>query len=202
MKNPIIAFSKVSILVLALALSGVSAMASTMLPSIVIRPLTYEKKVRVIMHALTEPAEVQVLDNFGRVLLREKTADAAYARIFDLSKLEAGTYELVIKTGLRELLQPFAIEPKRLTMDTQDQRETFAPVFRNRNGAVDLVWMNRESAPVTVLIKNEAGDIVYTEDFGSRNRLEKRFDISRLDQGAYTMVLQTPNRLFLHQIRK
>ena len=64
------------------------------------------------------------------------------------------------------------------------------------------ILLNQFLSPVEIHILNENGQAVFNEKLGSVLRVEKRFDLSTLESGTYTMVVNAHDRNYYHTIRQ
>jgi len=62
--------------------------------------------------------------------------------------------------------------------------------------------LNQFLSPVEIQILNQNGQPVFNEKLGSVLRVEKRFDLSTLEPGNYTMVVSAHNRNYYQPIKQ
>jgi hypothetical protein len=116
--------------------------------------------------------------------------------------LPEGKYFLSIQLGTKEWVQPIKLEVDRVNIDKKAIREYFSPVFHPNGNKLDIILLNQFLSPVEIHILNENGQAVFNEKLGSVLRVEKRFDLSTLEAGTYTMVVNAHNRNYYHTIRQ
>ena len=160
------------------------------------------KKIAISLSELNSPTKIELLDQQGIILTSTKVKSINYQSIFDLTVLPEGKYFLSIHLGTKEWVQPIMLEADKVNIDKKAIREYFSPVFHSSGNKLDLVLLNQFLSPVEIHILNENGQAVFNEKLGSVLRVEKRFDLSTLEAGTYTMVVNAHGRNYYHTIRQ
>lgn len=160
------------------------------------------KKMAISMDEINKPAKIELLDQQGIILTSTKVKSSSYQSIFDLSTLPEGKYFLSIFLNNKEWMQPIVIKTDDLFIDKKAVREYFSPVFNTNSNKLDLVLFNQFLSPVEIQILNQNGQPVFNEKLGSVLRVEKRFDLSQLETGTYTVVVSAHDRNYYHTIKQ
>lgn len=160
------------------------------------------KKISVTLSELNSPTKIELLDQQGIILTSTKVKSMNYQSIFDLTVLPEGKYFLSIQLGTKEWVQPIKVEANKVNIDKKAVREYFSPVFHTSGNKLDLVLLNQFLSPVEIHILNENGQTIFNEKLGSVLRVEKRFDLSTLEAGTYTMIVNAHDRNYYHTIRQ
>jgi hypothetical protein len=160
------------------------------------------KKMAISMDEINKPAKIELLDPQGIILTSTKVKSSSYHSIFDLSTLPEGKYFLSIFLNNKEWMQPIVIKTDDLFIDKKAVREYFSPVFNTNSNKLDLVLFNQFLSPVEIQILNQNGQPVFNEKLGSVLRVEKRFDLSQLETGTYTVVVSAHDRYYYHTIKQ
>lgn len=170
--------------------------------SLDVSPISGTKKIAITLSELNSHAKIELLDQQGIILTSTKVKSINYQSIFDLTVLPDGKYFLSIQLGTKEWVQPIKLESDKVNIDKNAIREYFSPVFHPNGNKLDLILLNQFLSPVEIHILNENGQAVFNEKLGSVLRVEKRFDLSTLEAGTYTMVVNAHDRNYYHTIRQ
>lgn len=170
--------------------------------SLDVSPISGTKKIAITLSELNSPTKIELLDQQGIILTSTKVKSINYQSIFDLTILPEGKYFLSIQLGTKEWVQPLQLEADKVNIDKKAIREYFSPVFHSNGNKLDLILLNQFLSPVEIHILNENGQAVFNEKLGSVLRVEKRFDLSTLEAGTYTMVVNAHDRNYYHTIRQ
>lgn len=171
----------------------VSAVAFAAAPIVTVTP-GFSKKVNVTVEQLAAPASIWVVNADGTVLLEEKTSSEKFAKIFNLELLPAGEYKVIINTDRKEIIQPLTLKSDAVVINDTKREEYFAPFIRLREDAVDVMLLNNRLSDVNVAILDEQGGTVYEEDINNVLKVEKRYALSDLKKGNYTVRVSTPHK--------
>jgi hypothetical protein len=192
-----------ALMVIVFAASTVAAFAiDSESPSITINKIGYEKKIGVVMKNLSGEVTITIQSESGSPLVEEKVNQAEYAKIFNVANLEAGNYVFTVKSGLRELEQPFEVVDKGLVLDAKKRREFFAPMFKSNGENVDFQIMAGKLTTINVNIRNSAGEVVFEDLIKNVVKVEKRYSLRQLPKGNYTVMVSTPEKDYFYDVRK
>lgn len=160
------------------------------------------KKIAISLNELNNPTKIELLDLQGIILSSTKVKTSNYNSIFDLSTLPKGKYFLSVFLNNKEWVQPIVITEEKLILDKKAVKEYFSPVFNENGKKLDIVMFNQFLSPVEIQIINQNGQPIFNEKMGSVLRVEKRFDLSTLESGTYTMVVSAHERNYYHIIKQ
>lgn len=160
------------------------------------------KKIAISLNELNKPTKIELLDLQGIILTSTKVKTSTYNSIFDLSTLPDGKYFLSVFLNNKEWVQPVVITNEKLILDKKAVKEYFSPVFNENGKKLDIVMFNQFLSPVEIQILNQNGQPIFNEKLGSVLRVEKRFDLSTLESGTYTMVVSAHERNYYHTIKQ
>lgn len=170
------------------------------LPQVDIASIGVSKKVKVTIANLKADATVSISDSKGVILISEKAKKGTFGKIYNLELLPDGRYTVGVQTNLKEVEQPLLIKNDMITINSQQRREILLPFVQLDQKVVNVMMLNSRITDVTVMIKNNAGDVLFTENLGSVVKVEKSYNIAALDSGRYQVVIETPGRTFYHEV--
>jgi hypothetical protein len=186
------AFQKFALNVLFLFAFANLAVAGGM-PRIEIRESASAKKVSVELEKLNAPATISIEDAGGNLLMEERASGKSFVKTFNLSKLENGDYTLTINTGLIQTIQPLTLTDAVLVLDGTKRQEVYAPIINVGDDYVDLSFLNKRMGNVFVVFLDENEEVVYQENISNALKVEKRYNLSRLPKGDYSVKVIVGN---------
>jgi hypothetical protein len=171
-------------------------------PFISINSIGSEKKVSLVLKNLKGSTTIRLESALEGVLLEEEITNAEYARVLNLNELSDGKYKLVVSTGLRETEQPISITRTGLSLNINDRKLFFAPVVRTTGQLLDVSLLNNQLTTLKLRIEDAEGILVYEDEVRNVVKVEKRYNLSKLPAGEYTVVLNVGDKAYLKTIRK
>lgn len=147
---------------------------------------------------ITHQTEVLLLNAAEESMYSESVekGQRTYDKTFDLSSLESGNYTLSVRTGNQEVRQPFSLKEHLVTLDHKKRFEVFLPQINITQESIDLNLLNRRLATVKVSILDSRGDLVFEDLVPNVLSVQKRYNLRHLNNGSYTLVVRTPDRVF------
>lgn len=182
--------------ILLFAVTSVS-IANDLLPSIILKNVPSEKKFTLSIEGLKDNAEIILTDESGQILLSQETnGQPAFAKVFNLSQLPEGEYFLTVSTSLTETVQPLTLNETGVLFDSGKKREFFKPVIRVAEGYVDVSLFNGRIGDVSVRIFDHKNEMVFQEKLDNVLVVEKRYRLSQLPWGNYSIEVATPSKTY------
>jgi hypothetical protein len=172
------------------------------IPFISINSVGTEKKVSLVLKNLKTPTVIRLESAQEGVLLEEEITNEEYAKVFNLNELSAGNYKLVVTTGIRETEQPLSITRTGLSLNINDRKEFFAPVIKASGQLVDVSLLNNHLTSMTLKIEDVDGNLVFDDEVQNVVKVEKRYNLSKLPAGQYTVTLTVGDKVYSKTIRK
>lgn len=171
-------------------------------PFISINTIGSEKKVSLVLKNLRTPTTIRLESALDGVLLEEEITNAEYARVLNLNELSTGNYKLIVSTGVRETEQPISITRTGLSLNIGDRKEFFAPVVRMNGSLLDVSLLNSSLTNLKLRIEDAEGVLVYEDETRNVVKVEKRYNLSKLPVGEYTVLLNVGDKSYVKTIRK
>lgn len=118
---------------------------------------------------------------------------------YSLENLEAGDYVVSISNEIKTVRNNLTITEKGMFIDFQADT-TYKPVFNFHNDNID---MNYLSAGVNTRIYIKKNDVIlYKVDIEDSLTINKRFDVSNLPSGDFSIVVSNKNGTFSKNFTK
>ena len=141
---------------------------------------------------------IYLRDENGGVLYKENLSDGKeYKKLFDLTALPEGNYLLEIEDGVKTKSYPLKITASDLQIDYLRQTDSYKPQFitqdHNKVG-VSLFNVNEKEVELSIYDNNSL--LVFTETIDGDMILQRKYDLSELIPGNYTMTLKVDKKVF------
>jgi len=158
-------------------------------------------KVSVKLSGLKGTTTLQLRNSDDLILLTESFNETHFGKVFDLSKLKDGRYEIQILTGNREIVQPIFKNEDQLTVKKNYRKMYFSPVVKVEGNQIDLSWFNGRISDMKLSINDNKGKTIYSEEIKNVIKVEKRFRLDQAEPGIYTFIINTPRKVYYESIK-
>jgi hypothetical protein len=164
-----------------------------------ILPLTSERAVVAI--STIDAANLQISienENGEKVYYKETDADNKdYRKIFDFSNLERGDYTLSVSTNGLTTEREFSVDNKNIAVGKE--KSIIEPYFAFKDGVLKLSYLNFPEERMSLNFY-AGNDLVYSKEMGNEFNVVEGFDLSRLEKGAYYVVLSTESESYSYNL--
>ena len=181
---------------------AVNILSAATFPSIEITKANYEKKISFSAEGITGKATLNLFDKAGVNLYTQLIADQSnYAKILDIEALPDGNYVIEFVTETNEVLQPFVIKSDRIQLFTEDQTIRFVPVVKQTEQFIDLSFSNDQIGTIEIEINRANGSLVHEERVKNVLKVERRFDMSKMEAGTYIVKVATSAKTYYREVQ-
>ena len=150
-----------------------------------------------------EAVTIKIEDAFGHQLLSETVKDAqSFIKKYNVSKLEDGSYNLVVSKKTIKTVQPFQIKNHAVVMSEFEKKEKFIPTVNFTEGKLNVNVLLGNYSNITVSIFDNEGRRVFDEKNYVVFDMHKRYDLSKLPKGAYWVEVMAGDETFGLSIEK
>lgn len=164
-----------------------------------ILPLTAEKAVVAISNSAASNFLISIENGKGEVVYyKETNADSKdFRKIFDFSNLERGDYNLSVSVDGSTTERSFKIDNRNIAVGKE--KNTMEPFFAYKEGILVLSYLNfsEEDLSLNFYDKN---DLVYSKKIGDRFNVNEGFDLTKLANGNYSVVLSTDSKSYTYNV--
>ncbi|MFT4533629.1 MAG: hypothetical protein ACJA1A_003543 [Saprospiraceae bacterium] len=141
------------------------------------------------------------------ILIENKNGETIYSnhqnlersKKYSLENLEAGDYIVTISNEIKSVENKITITKERLFIDF-DANTTYKPVFNILKNSIDINYFSA-GVKTTIYIQNNGGTI-YQMDIKDSSSINKRFDVSKLPTGDYSVVVSNKTGTFSKRFTK
>lgn len=194
MKNLIVNLRKSALYALFMVALAAPSFAGTPDPSGVLLKVGKERKLSLTIPQAASTTEVRLLGYDGGVLFQETAKQGRYSKVFDLNKMEAGEYTVVILHNGQETTQPFTVQANAINLDPARRNVVLLPQIKVQGDTVELRLANQQIARVRVAIVSLEGELVFEDLLPAAAQVQRRYNLARLPKGSYTFAVHTPKR--------
>ncbi|UII22566.1 DUF3244 domain-containing protein [Fulvivirga ligni] len=192
---------KNSLLVIMFIMS-LSTFASGASPYVKVKSYDAKKFVVIIKSANPTDLQISLKDNNNYQIYSEKHANLTdgYAKKFDVADLPDGNYFLEIENEQKIDVYSIEIAEGQLNIENDSRVAIFKPQVFQKGNMVDIAMLKYLDVPMTFSIINNTNDIVYEDTLADSQSVNKRYDMSKLDPGIYTLRFNLAGRSFTKSI--
>ena len=142
--------------------------------------------------------QVQLKSENGSILYKASANNENFAQRLDLNALPTGSYSLEVENSQSFTTTPFVIATDSAFVNVADQVTIIKPVILMNGRSLDVVLPSEEAAAVLVTIFDKDMNKLATEPIKGESL--KRFDLSKLGSGSYTVKMETKGKSFIQSV--
>jgi len=182
-----------------LLLSSFSLLAT----SVEMEPLPQSKKVKVTLKTSLKDPKILVVDEQERILLEQPiiSGKAFVEQIIDLTNLPNGRYDILVKSVLKEIVQPILLTDHECVIKDYLRQEHYTPMLIPNEGYFDISWVGHRIGSFTLTLLDKGDNVVFKDKSENVLRVQKRFRIDRMAKGNYTVKMTTSYRTYYDELR-
>ena len=145
--------------------------------------------------------EISILDASGDEVYYSKVLGEQqnFKRMYDLSKLDNGVYNVKVKTD-GELNEQFVTVSSK-GIEVGETIKEAHPFFSYKGNSLILTYLNYRSEAMNLSVYNSDG-LIWSKEMGDNFDLQKAIDLSKLEKGDYKVVLASENRNYEYNLTK
>lgn len=186
---------KMTLIVALFSLSMV-AFANEIEPDVRIATMADAKKFSLELANIEAGATtVTLYDAKGVALINEKAGENTYGKVFNLVNLPTGSYQLVITTTNRDIVQPIELTFEGVEMDVNQRKVYFAPAILTNKTNLDISYFRGKITDVTVSIYQNS-ELFFEETFDNIIKVERRYDLTSMPKGKYNVMVTTDYKTY------
>lgn len=176
---------------------------SLLATSVEMESLPQSKKVKVTLKTSLKDPKILVIDDQEGILLEQTiTSDKAFVeQIIDLANLPKGRYNILVKSVLKEIVQPVQLTDKKCVIKDYLRQEYYTPMLIPHEGYFDISWVGHRIGSFTLTLLDKGGNIVFKDKSENVLRVQKRFRINRIAKGDYTVKMTTSYKTYYEQLK-
>jgi len=164
-----------------------------------ILPLTSEKAVVAISNNTASNFQISIENENGETIYyKETTAESKdFRKVFDFSNLTSGEYTLTATIDGATTERAFKVERNKIAVGKE--KTAIEPYFSFKDGTLAVSYLNFSEENLLLSFYDNNG-LVYSKEIGDKFNVTEGFDLSKLANGNYTVVLSTGSRNYDYQV--
>jgi hypothetical protein len=176
---------------------------SLQVSSVEMESLPQSKKVKLTLKTSLKDPKILVVDEQEGILLEQPIiSDKAFVeQIIDLTNLPKGRYDILVKSVLKEIIQPIQLTDHECIIKDYLRQEHYTPMLVQNEGYFDISWVGHRIGSFTLTLLDKSGYIVFKNESKNVLRVQKRFRIDRMAKGDYTVKMTTSYRTYYDELR-
>ena len=161
-------------------------------PSVSIRSQKGESFSLHLIDMNKEPFDIQLSDQFGVILIKEKVKDQDdYLKFYNLKELATGNYTMRIESDRRIIFQPILFNKENRSIEISAKKEIYKPALKFVYPHLDLNMLHFEEGTVDIRILDKVGYTLYKDELISEGSITKRYGVTTLPAGNYLFLIST-----------
>jgi hypothetical protein len=183
----------IAVVLLVVSGAGVSA---TELPVKV--KVAGDKSIELSLEEISGKVWITFKDMNGYVFYTKKIKDlTSYTVKYDLAAFPDGEYQLELDASSQTLNVPVTIMGGTVMLK---EELADAPAISTRGNVVAVELKGKTNMTWNVLITNLQGELIFNETVENEERAKRKYDLSNLNNGAYTLQFKSAGNSFSHQV--
>jgi len=190
-------FSKVTMLLAFVAFANTLMAAGNLRLNIL--PLNSERAVVAITNNEAANFQISIEDKKGeKIFYKETRSDNNdYRKIYDFSELENGEYKMTVTINGDTAERTFNINDSNITVSKEKKIEE--PYFSYIDGVLKVSYLNFSEEKLNLNFYKD-NELVYSKSLGNKFNVIEGYDLSKLEEGVYSVVLSGNDRTFTYGV--
>lgn len=175
---------------------------ATETPKMSIIPLKETKALITVTHETPSVNEITIADENGKIRYYKKSKNEmnGYKKIFDLSQLENGTYEVKLKVGVTTFKRGLELNNGKVSV--HQQRIELDPYFSFEDNMVKVSYLNYKNEDVVVNVYNNHRKLIFSSELGNEFALHRAINLSELKSGNYDVMLASSDQEYWFSVSR
>lgn len=151
------------------------------------------KTVILRLNNINESTRISIRNQSGVRLFKDKAETGAYAKVFDLNRLQEGDLYLEIENEERLEVLTIKVTDKEAYLEKSARKLIEKPVLKMK-GNMAKVFFGQNEGQTEVVILDSYGNLVYKQNVADSGA--KTYDLSDLERGNYKFQFKTGGKTF------
>ncbi len=189
-------------LTVAAALMAVAITATAVeRPEVSLIPVDNEKAILSVKNENAAYFELGIYTLYGEMVYYKRTNEQLkdYRRVYDFTNLAQGKYLLSLKVNDTKVTKDFEVTGTGIKVG--QNKVSYDPYFNFENNELKFSYLNFDQENLKLLIYSNNG-LVYEKNLGKEFNVITGFDLSKLENGSYSIILNSPDKEFSYNIVK
>lgn len=148
----------------------------------------------------SETIAIKIVDKYGFELHSEKVETKnRKSRNYNLEQLPFGVYTLAMESDQKIVYKKIKIDHRNSTVLSEKISYKPTTFFENNKWKINLLSLGSD---VSIKIFDAEYELIFEEKFLNEMVLAKAYDLSKLEYGVYTLVVDTDDKSYSKVIAK
>ncbi len=144
---------------------------------------------------------LKIVDTKGFTWIEEKvTTSGEFKKVFNLEKLPVGSYNIIIKSNDREIVQPITLSNAAMILDESKRAEYFEPNLSKKRTNMQLSLENPTNSEISVTVINMKGIKVFHDMVKGQKIVDKKYNLRFLTSGLYAVFVDNGHEVYTQTI--
>jgi len=183
---------------------GIATLASAVeRPNTNVQPLNSDQLLVAMESGQESRMEVTIVDESENIVYYKQSSKpiTTYKKIFDVSNLDNGEYTIELKVNDLLSERDMTIANNQILVGKPDNANLIPPFFGFDGEQLVLTHLNFENEKYDLEIYDNTG-LIYKASVGNDTPINAGFDLSKMNNGEYEVVLSSSNELFSYEFNK
>lgn len=158
-----------------------------------------EKLVVLKLNYVEKSTNVILRNSDGELLFQDEVRQGYYGKVLNLQKLGKGRLELEIEDSETVQILPIKVTESTANIIFDQKKNYIKPVVRFHHGLMK-VFLQEEHELMEMQVIDAYADIAYAEDIEHAHGGMRRYDMSKLPIGKYTIIFRSEGKSFYYTI--
>ncbi len=166
-----------------------------------IAPKSESKALMEISNNVEQKYEISLSNSSGEVLYRHKTKGehSKLNKVFDFSKSDYDTYRLIVKLDGESTEQLLTVSETGILVGEPIKKTD--PFFSFNDNMLILSFINHNQEDMSINIYS-GEELIWGQKLKNTPKINKGFDLSKLDTGNYSVVFATDTEFYEYEFRR
>ena len=157
-----------------------------------------EKSIELFLGEISGKVWISFKNDEGYVFYSKKIKDlSSYKVTYDLAAFPDGEYKLELNASDQTMNVPVTISNGILTVK---EELAAAPVVSTNGNLVAVELSGKTNNAWDVMIKSTDGELIFKETVENSTSAKRKYDLSNLNNGAYTLQFTSAGNSFSHNV--
>lgn len=184
-------------------LAGVVVATATAVekPKLNVIPLTANRAIVSIQNEKEALIELSIKSENGELVYFKQSNKplSSYQKIFDFEELKNGSYVMNLNVNGTRLSRDFDVASNEITIGESKMR--FDPYFNYADNVLKLSYLNYDNENMKLTIYGKDG-VLFESKLGKDFNISAGYDLAKLAEGSYKVILSSLNNDFSYSIVK
>ena len=182
--------------ILAVLLSVATSFASTTAPTIISKGKTFVIDSKIWK---TETVDISISDDNGYIIFSD-VQTVSNSKTYSLENLPEGNYQVTVSNDYKSVVNDIKITKDMITIEYAAVT-SYKPIMNITDENIDINFLTEGNTYMYIYNDNDT-DTIFSDMISKDRSINKRFNISNLEKGSYTVVISNNNQTYSKSFSK